>query len=59
MFESFKVLPRRLGIGTVFEAKLDRGRGVVATLLVKNGSIKVGDPIVVGNTHGKIRAMTD
>ncbi len=57
--EQFKANPNRLGIGTVLEARLDRGRGVVATLLVKNGSIKVGDPIVVGNTHGKIRAMTD
>ncbi len=57
--EQFKANPNRLGIGTVLEARLDRGRGVVATLLVKNGSIKIGDPIVVGNTYGKIRAMTD
>lgn len=57
--EDLKANPNRLGIGTVIEAKLDKGRGVVATLLVKNGSIKVGDPIVVGNTYGKIRAMQD
>ena len=47
-----------LGVGTI-EAKLDKGRGPVATLLVQNGSIKVGDAIVVGNTYGKIRAMFD
>lgn len=54
-----KANPNRLGMGTVIEAKLDKGRGVVATLLVRNGSIKIGDPIVVGNTFGKIRAMAD
>src|SRR5690554_716411 len=54
-----KANPNRLGMGTVIEAKLDKGRGVVATLLVRNGSIKIGDPIVVGNTFGKIRAMSD
>lgn len=57
--QELKANPNRLGIGTVIEAKLDKGRGVVATLLVKNGSIKVGDPLVVGNTYGKIRAMQD
>ena len=57
--EDFKANPNRLGIGSVIEAKLDKGRGPVATLLVSNGTIKVGDPIVVGNTYGKIRAMTD
>ncbi len=55
----YKANPNRLAIGTVLEAKLDKGKGVVATLLVKNGSLKVGDPIVVGNTWGKIRSMTD
>ena len=57
--ENFRANPDRLGMGTVIEARLDRGRGPVATLLVKNGTIKIGDPIVVGNTHGKIRAMQD
>ena len=57
--EDFKANPNRLGIGTVIEAKLDKGRGPVATLLVSNGTIKIGDPIVVGNTYGKIRAMSD
>ena len=55
----YKANPNRLGIGTVIEAKLDKGKGPVATLLVKNGSIKVGDPVVVGNTWGKIRSMED
>lgn len=55
----YKANPNRLAIGSVIEAKLDKGKGVVATLLVRNGSLKVGDPIVVGNTWGKIRAMTD
>lgn len=54
-----KANPNRLGIGTVVEAKLDRGRGPVATLLVSNGTIKIGDPIVVGTTYGRIRSMTD
>ena len=43
--------------GSVIEAELDRGRGAVATLLVQNGTLKVGDPIVVGNTFGRVRAM--
>ncbi|MGG0670738.1 translation initiation factor IF-2, partial [Lederbergia citrisecunda] len=43
--------------GTVIEAQLDRGRGSVATLLVQDGTLSVGDPIVVGNTFGKVRAM--
>ncbi len=43
--------------GSVIEAELDRGRGAVATLLVQDGTLKVGDPIVVGNTFGRVRAM--
>ncbi len=43
--------------GTVIEAELDRGRGSVATLLVQDGTLSVGDPIVVGNTFGRVRAM--
>ena len=43
--------------GTVIEAELDRGRGSVATLLIQDGTLKVGDPIVVGNTFGRVRAM--
>lgn len=55
----YKANPNRLGIGTVLEAKLDKGKGPVATFLVKNGSIKIGDPVVVGNTWGRIRSMED
>ncbi|NLD26032.1 MAG: translation initiation factor IF-2 [Acholeplasmataceae bacterium] len=57
--ENFRANPNRLGVGTVIEARLDKGRGPVATLLVKNGTIKIGDPLVIGNTYGKIRAMQD
>ena len=57
--KDYKANPNRLGMGTVIEAKLDKGRGPVATLLVQNGTIKIGDVIVVGNTYGKIRSMED
>jgi len=57
--ENFRANPNRLGMGTVLEARLDKGRGPVATLLVKNGTVNIGDPVVVGNIFGKIRAMTD
>ena len=57
--EELKANPNRKAVGTVIEAKLDRGRGPVATLLVQNGTLKVGDPIVAGNTFGRIRAMSD
>ena len=45
------------GVGTVIEAKLDRGRGAVASILVQNGTLRTGDSYIVGNTFGKIRAM--
>jgi len=51
--------PNRNAKGTVVEAKLDKGRGAVATLLVQNGTLNVGDSILVGNTYGRIRAMFD
>lgn len=51
--------PKRLASGTVIDAKLDKGRGPVSTLLVQNGTLRVGDAIVAGNTFGKIRAMND
>jgi len=54
-----KANPKRNAIGTVIEAKLDKGRGPVATILVSNGTLKIGDTFVVGNTYGKIRAMND
>ncbi len=55
--EELRANPKRRAQGTVIEAQLDKGRGSVATLLVQNGTLKVGDPIVVGATFGKVRAM--
>jgi translation initiation factor IF-2 len=54
-----KADPQKPAMGTVIEARLDRGRGSVATLLVKEGTLNVGDPIVVGQFGGKVRAMID
>ena len=54
-----KANPDRLAQGLVIEAKLDSKRGPIATLLVQNGTLKVGDNIVVGTTYGKVRAMLD
>ena len=54
-----KATPDRPAVGTVIEAKLDRGRGAVASILVQNGTLRTGDSYVVGNTFGKIRAMFD
>jgi len=52
-----KAQPERPAVGTVIEAKLDRGRGAVASILVQNGTLRTGDSYVVGNTFGKVRAM--
>ena len=52
-----KANPKRLALGTVVEGRLDRGRGPVATLLVQNGTLHAGDPIVVGSTFGRVRQM--
>lgn len=57
--EDYKANPDRLAKGTVVEAKLDKGRGPVATVLVQNGTLKSGDLIVAGTSIGKIRAMVD
>lgn len=57
--EELKVNPDRLAVGTVIEAELDKGRGPVATLLVQKGTLHVGDPIVVGSTFGRVRAMVN
>ncbi|MCL6573384.1 MAG: translation initiation factor IF-2 [Bacillus sp. (in: Bacteria)] len=57
--EEYKANPKRNAVGTVIEARLDKGRGSVATLLVQNGTLKIGDPIVVGHTHGRVRAMVN
>jgi len=54
-----KAQPERPAVGTVIEAKLDRGRGAVASILVQNGTLRTGDSFIVGNTFGKIRAMFD
>jgi len=54
-----KANPKQKAIGTVIEAKLDKGRGPVASLLVQQGTLHVGDPIVVGNTFGRVRTMTN
>lgn len=51
--------PNRKARGAIVEAQLDKGRGPVATVLVQNGTLHVGDPIVAGSAYGKIRAMTD
>ena len=51
--------PNRKAKGTVIEAKLDKGRGAVASLLIQNGTLNVGDSILVGSTYGRIRAMFD
>ena len=55
--QDLKAVPDRLAAGTVLEAKLDRGRGPVATVLVQNGTLRTGDNFVVGNVFGKVRAM--
>ncbi len=57
--EELSANPDRLAKGTVIEANLDKSRGPVATLLVQNGTLQVGDPVVAGSTFGKIRAMID
>lgn len=55
--QEFKANPSRLSSGTVIEAKLDKGRGPVATLLVENGTLQIGDSIVVGDQYGRVRTM--
>lgn len=57
--EEYKATADRLAVGTVIEAQLDKGKGPVATLLVQNGTLKIGDPIIVGNTFGRVRAMVN
>jgi translation initiation factor IF-2 len=51
--------PHRIAKGTIIEAELHKGRGPIATVLVQNGTLKIGDPIVAGTTYGRVRAMMD
>ena len=55
--EELKANPDRNAVGTVIESNLDKGRGPVATVIISNGTLKVGDPIVAGSSYGKVRAI--
>ncbi len=57
--ENFRANPNKMATGTVIEAKLDKGRGPVTTLLVQNGTLHTGDAVVVGTAFGRVRKMTD
>ncbi|MEW6244006.1 MAG: translation initiation factor IF-2 [Bacillota bacterium] len=57
--EELKANPNRPAKGTVIEAELDKGRGPVATVVIRTGTLKVGDAVVVGQTWGKVRALSD
>lgn len=57
--KELKANPERAAKGTVIEAKLDKGRGPIATVLVQNGTLRIGDVIVAGTSVGRVRAMTD
>ena len=57
--KELKANPNRLAKGTVIEAKLDKGRGPVATILVQNGTLKTGDVVIAGTCVGRVRVMTD
>ncbi|WP_100487722.1 translation initiation factor IF-2 [Sporolactobacillus pectinivorans] len=57
--EEYKANPEKPARGAVIEAELDKGKGPVATLLIQNGTLRIGDSIVVGNTFGRVRAMVN
>jgi translation initiation factor IF-2 len=57
--QALKANPKRLASGTVIEAKLDRGRGPVASVLIQNGTLRIGDSFIVGAIYGKVRALFD
>ncbi len=57
--EEYKANPNRFASGTVIESRLDKGKGPIATLLVANGTLKIGDVLVAGTTFGRVRAMVD
>ena len=54
-----KANPTKPAVGTVVEAQLDKGRGYVATMLVQTGTLRVGDYVVAGKNHGKVKALLD
>ncbi len=54
-----KADPKRIATGTILEARLDKTRGPLATVLVQNGTLQIGDPFIAGTIHGKVRAMLD
>lgn len=56
-YQNLRANPKRKAIGSVIEAKLDKGKGTVATILVQNGTLNVGDVIIAGTSSGKVRAM--
>ncbi|HET9300489.1 MAG TPA: translation initiation factor IF-2, partial [Candidatus Polarisedimenticolaceae bacterium] len=57
--QDLKANPEKLATGVVLEARLDRARGTIATVLVQDGTLKVGDPFIAGSAYGKVRAMAD
>lgn len=57
--QELKANPNRYAMGTVIESKMDKNIGGVASLLIQNGTLRIGDPIVVGTTYGKVRTMKD
>jgi len=57
--EDLKANPKRYATGTVIESKLDKNKGVTASLLINNGTLRLGDPIVVGSSFGKVRTLKD
>ena len=57
--EDLKANPKRYASGTVIESKLDKNKGVIASLLINNGTLRLGDPVVVGSSFGKVRTLKD
>ena len=57
--QELKANPERSALGTIIEAQLDKGRGPVATVLVQKGTLRIGDTIIAGTAHGKVRAMVN
>src|SRR5574344_3146077 len=55
--EELKANPNRYAMGTVIESKMDKNAGVVNTILIQNGTLRLGDPVVIGNSFGKIRTL--